>query len=134
MHRPRALGSLSVAIPILSLLLTDCSTAGGPLDPNTGIEVQVLKGPIQPVAREGERDTAPVAGAVVIAETTSGRETRKGTTDSAGLVRIQVPPGAYVVSVETCPGTMSLPKQTEPVSVSSGSFAAATLVCDTGIR
>ena len=113
---------------------TACSTGGGPLDPSTGVEVQVLKGPIQPVVREGERDTAPVAGAVVVIRTSGRSGTSRAATDSAGVARVPVPPGIHVVTVETCPGTMSLPKESQTVSVTPGTYASTTLVCDTGIR
>jgi hypothetical protein len=118
----------------LCALCIACATAEEPLSPDTGIEVHVLKGPLQPVAQEGEPDTAPVVGALVSIAPAAGGRVRQGTTDTAGVVRVLVPAGTHRVSVEVCPGTMSLPKLVETVIVSAGTFAATTLVCDTGIR
>lgn len=118
----------------LLALCAACASQGEVLDPATGIEVRVLKAPTQPVVREGEDDSAPVAGAVVAIEPSAGGTMRRASTDSAGVVRLQVPAGTHRVSVEACPGAMSLPKQAELVSVSAGAYTAVTLVCDTGIR
>src|SRR5687767_15577310 len=90
---------LFAAAGALFVMSASCTTGGGPLALDTGLEINVLKWPTQPVAREGERDTAPVSGAVVLVESLAGGSTRRATTDSAGIARVQAAPGTHRVSV-----------------------------------
>jgi len=101
-------------------------------DPSTGLVVSVSKGPIQPVAREGEDNSAPVDGAVVFIEATSGGDTTLKT-DADGSFHVLLKPGDYVVTVQVCPGTMALPDPV-PATVRDGSMIDVSLECDTGIR
>lgn len=142
---PRGIGALGAAL----LLALGNACGGAPLSPpaeddsasiqTTGreaeIEVRVMKGPIQPVERPGERNVAPVPGAVVLVVPLAepGTPTRLST-DTAGTARLGVEPGTYRVSVETCPGAMSLPKVVKSVSIGAGKSASTEFVCDTGIR
>lgn len=125
---------LAAVLGALAVVTGACAPGATPLDPATGVEVQVLRWPTQPVARDGENDTAPVAGAVVVVQRAVGGAAARAVTDSTGTARVPLPPGAYRVSVTTCPGAMSLPREPAEVSVTAGSLAAATLLCDTGIR
>src|SRR5688500_18109043 len=119
---------LFAAAGALFVMSASCTTGGGPLALSTGLEIDVLKWPTEPVGRDGERDTAPVSGAGVLVESLAGGSTRRATTDSAGIARVQAVPGTHRVSVERCPGAMSLPKQAEVVSVAAGSFSSVTLI------
>ena len=95
--------------------------------------VSVWKGPIQPVAMEGQENSAPVAGAVILVERVDGSGSSRITTGAEGRITANFRPGAYAVTVEECPGAMVLP---EPVGavVISGGFALVRFDCDTGIR
>jgi len=116
----------------LAALFAGCGSSilGG--DPATAIAVEVMKSPIRPVAREGEDNSAPVAGALVRVRAEGGGQLDRRT-DAGGIARIPLAPGRYEVEVRECPGAMSLPSP-EPVVVTAGHEEPLTLVCDTGIR
>jgi hypothetical protein len=118
------------------LFLTLCTLLGctmtSPTDPSTGVLVEVRRGPVAPVQLDASSNTAPVDGATVLLTDGSGNEIT-GTTDTTGTARVFAFPGAYQVSVETCPGALHAPPPTS-VTVVRGSLASALLVCDTGIR
>lgn len=122
------------AVPA-ALVAATFACAGSPttLDPDTGVVVAVVRGPIVPVEREGEENVAPVDGAVVSIVAVSGREVARIETGAGGEGRTPVPPGTYRALVVLCPGAMSLPGP-EPVAVVAGEFARVRLECDTGIR
>ena len=117
------------------LALAACYGSTEPLPGDTGVRVLVAKGPIDPVEVEGQpRNTAPVPGARVVVRTVDGDGVEDATTDDEGIARLLLAPGSYTIVVTSCPGTMSLPKESATVVVVSGEFAFAELVCDTGIR
>lgn len=125
---------MRVAIAALAALLaTSCTPAIFGPDPDTGFSLLVVKGPIQPVAREGEENSAPVAGAVVrIRDGGSAAEARVRTAAN-GRARVSVRAGFYSVDVVECPGALALPP---PVgaSVVAGRLTELEFDCDTGIR
>ncbi len=101
-------------------------------DPNTGIDLTVVKGPIQPVVREGEDNTAPVEDAKVeFRRLDGGRHTAR--TNALGEARVSLLPGTYVVTVLECPLTLALPDP-DTVEVVSGQRQVLRQECDTGIR
>lgn len=102
-------------------------------DTGTGMIVRVFRGPIQPVAMEGEDNSAPVSGAVIVVEAlnSGGRETLR--TGSDGRVSANFRPGPYLITVTECPGALTLPEPEEAVVIAGG-FALVRLDCDTGIR
>lgn len=126
-------GLLAASLALAGVVLMACDSPIAGVDPDTGIELQVTRGPIQPVAREGESNEAPVEGAVVEVRATVGDGRLSVVTDAAGLGRAMLRPGAYRVRVTDCPGAMSLPAE-ELVTVTAGRLETTTLSCDTGIR
>jgi len=102
-------------------------------DPGTGVRVLVLRGPIQPIAREGEVNDEPVPGAVIRVQEMDGGGETSAVTDVDGTARVLLLPGAYRIDVTECPGALSLPGP-ETVDVTEGSMSAIELDCDTGIR
>lgn len=102
-------------------------------DPGTGLIVTVRKGPIQPVAREGEENTAPVAGATVQIRLLDAGGRLTVTTGSEGRISTLLKPGAYEVRVVECQGALALPDP-DTTLVVPGGFALVRLECDTGIR
>ncbi len=117
-----------------TVLLVACSgTTILGTDPGTGLIVTVRKGPIQPVAREGEENTAPVAGATVRIRLLASGERLTVTTGSDGRISTLLNPGAYEVRVVECPGALALPGP-DTTLVVPGGFALVHLECDTGIR
>jgi len=124
------------ASPVFLLLFAlGCTGRAASLDPDTGIDVQVSLWPVDPVEIAGQPSrTRPAVDALVVVRDASGREVADDRTGADGSARFLLAPGSYVVSVEECPGAMSLPKENASVEVSAGAFVAARLACDTGIR
>lgn len=122
--------ALPWTIPLL--VATGCSQAILGDDPDTGLEVEVHRGPLNPVEIQGEPNSAPVADASVEVRRVEGGRTRVRT-DADGLVRVPLAPGDYVVEVLSCPGSLVLPEPGE-ATVEAGFLTALRLDCDTGIR
>ncbi|MGH7541342.1 MAG: carboxypeptidase-like regulatory domain-containing protein [Gemmatimonadota bacterium] len=102
-------------------------------DPDTGISVLVLRGPISPVSGEGEENTAPVADALVRVREVDGSGTSRTRTGVDGRARLLLVPGRYRVDVVECPGALALPGP-DTVTVAADRIEPLTLECDTGIR
>lgn len=129
---------MSASLPVfflfllLPLLVAGCAGSLLGTDPETGLDLQVTRSPIDPVEREGEPNFAPVADAVVEVRKEGGGSAR-ATTDADGQVRLVLDPGRYAVEVEECPGALAFPPPAE-VTVEAGAFTPLRLDCDTGIR
>ena len=123
---------MRVLILALVPLLAGCGSSILGDDPATAIAVSVRKSPIQPVPREGEDNSAPVAGALVRVRAEGGGQLDRRTA-ADGTVRVPLAPGRYEVEVRECPGALALPPPAA-VSVTRGHEEALTLMCDTGIR
>lgn len=124
--------ALAVLAPLLASAAVDCSDGILGSDPTTGLEVEVVRGPIEPVEVPGRDDTAPVRDAIVQVRRAGGGEAR-ARTDREGRARLLLEPGAYTVEVRRCPGALLLPGAAE-TTVEEGRFSAVRLECDTGIR
>lgn len=113
--------------------LTACSPSILGTDPDTGLNILVTRGPIRPVAREGEDNSAPVQDALVRIRRTDGSGDTGVRTGADGVVVVPVVPGTYRVEVRECPGALALP---DPISVTvvAGELATLAFDCDTGIR
>ncbi len=118
---------------VATLLLIACGSSILGTDPDTGFDILVTRGPIQPVAREGEDNSAPVGDATVRIRRTDGPGDARVRTDEDGTVRALLIPGTYRVEVRDCPGAMSLPSPQDAV-VSPGELTSLEFSCDTGIR
>lgn len=121
--------TLLVAMPIG----TACTEGTTSPPPATGLEILVLRGPIEPVEREGEVNSAPVAAAMTVVRRADGRRVAELTTDSNGEARVALEPGRYTIEVERCPGALFLPGPAT-ATVQVGEFTDVQLECDTGIR
>ncbi len=120
-------------VALAALVVSSCTPSILGPDPDTGLSLLVVKGPIQPVVREGEVNSAPVAGAVVrIRDAGSTAETRVRTA-SDGRARISLRAGFYQVDVVECPGALALPPSVD-TSVVAGRLTELEFDCDTGIR
>lgn len=120
---------LRISTAVLLLLLSfSCST--GP-DTGLSVRVSVRRGPIAPISREGEDNTAPVAGARVTV-TRGGLFVTTAGTDAGGEATLTLQPGSYVATVTECPGALALPG---PAAFAvAGDTTSVRLKCDTGIR
>lgn len=119
---------------VTSVIVSTAGCSGGILgsDPGTGLEVEVQLGPLNPVERPGEPNSAPVEDAIVEVRSAGGGRVRVRT-DVDGRVRVVLEPGDYVVEVLDCPGALSAPAPQE-ATVERGFFTEVRLDCDTGIR
>lgn len=123
------------------LLLTSC----GEQDPDrdaeqgagSGVSGLVHLGPQCPVETVDDPcDDKPAANVTVTVSEqvpgesyTAGREVARGTTDDDGAFRIDVAPGAYVVTAEA-----GMSCELMDVTVTEGAYATVDVPCDTGIR
>ncbi|MDH3735128.1 MAG: carboxypeptidase-like regulatory domain-containing protein [Gemmatimonadota bacterium] len=122
---------LMLAFVVLAIPACTASITGD--DPSTGLSITVLKGPIQPVAREGEDNSAPVEDATVRIRSSDGGGDAERRTGPDGSTRIPLKPGSYRIEVRECPGTLTLPTP-EQADVQRGSLTPVVMMCDTGIR
>jgi hypothetical protein len=122
----------SIAV-MTALVAASCSTNTAPADQDSELEISVVRGPINPVEREGEPNSVPVAHARVKIRRLPDGAVRTVETDENGTLLLPVVSGDYTIDVDRCPtGTMfSKPLQ---LTVARGARTPATLICDTGIR
>lgn len=101
-------------------------------DPETGLEVAVYRGPLNPVEIPGQPNSEPVAEATVQVRRQDGGRLQQRT-DLDGRIRVPLETGEYMVEVLTCPGALTLPGAAA-ATVERGRFTVLRLDCDTGIR
>lgn len=121
-----------IVLAVVACQPTPSSTASGAID------VQALAGPVCPVETDPpDPDCAPrpVEGAVVLVQPADGRDIviAQGTTDADGRVRLDVPPGDYIVIGAEAEGLMAAPEPVA-VSVAVNQTVSVALGYDTGIR
>lgn len=91
----------------------------------------VLAGPVSPVARAGQPDTRPVAGATV--EALRGTDiVARSRTDAGGRYELPLQPGSYVILAKS--DQYRSKSQGETISVPEGETRTVNFVLDTGIR
>lgn len=101
----------------------------------SGLEGNVSASPTKPVARPGEKDTRPVAGALVIVEDENGKEVARTTTDAKGNFKVTLPSGKYKVTARFPNQKAAFPMPTtREVTVPKQGFEKLDLKLDTGIR
>lgn len=124
-------------LALLLVLLAACQTA--PSSSASGVlEVEALAGPVCPVETDPpDPDCAPrpVQGALILVQPADGRDIviAQGETDAEGRLRLEVPPGDYVVIGAAVEGLMGMPDPT-PITVDADGTASVQLGYDTGIR
>ncbi len=112
----------------------DSSTNGG--SGTSAIDGVVLKGPIMPVSKPGESNTAPLAGApITITNATNSTVIANVVSDTAGKFFVQVAAGSYILTPNQISGSVfPRPPQAQTVQVPANTTFADTLNYDTGIR
>lgn len=125
------------------LLLVLASTACTPPSPaqsgaNGTLDVRAVAGPVCAVETDPPDpacEPRPVAGARIFVSPSDGRDilVGQGTTDDDGRLRLELPPGSYVVAGGEVDGLLGVPEPIQ-VLVESGAAASVSLVYDTGIR
>lgn len=101
----------------------------------SGLEGNVSASPTKPVARPGEKDSRPVAGALVIVEDQNGKEVARTITDAKGNFKVTLPAGKYKVTARFPNQKAAFPMPTtREVTVPKQGFEKLDLKLDTGIR
>lgn len=119
--------SLTISLGLVALIAAACN-GGAPFD--TGLQGQVMRGPIAPVCPPELTCDAPFAAdftvwriSILVAHFQS---------DSAGAFYVRLPPGTYTVVPSTA--APIVPGQVKTVIVKSESLTSVVLDFDTGIR
>ena len=101
------------------------------------VQGQVLAGPVFPVARPGQPNERPVAGAIVQYQNsaTPGAGWQEVTADDQGRFSFNVPAGTYTVTA-TIPGDAGAPfgHGQQTITVDGVNVTQVTFHLDTGIR
>ena len=127
-------------LPLLALLLVACAPTVTPSPtsvPGT-LEVRAVAGPVCPVETippDPSCEARVVEGARVFMSPGDGRDiiVAEGTTDADGILRLDLPPGDYIVSGGEVDGLFGIPEPM-PITLVAGEVAEVTLAYDTGIR
>ncbi|MBM3123732.1 MAG: hypothetical protein FJZ87_01520 [Chloroflexi bacterium] len=121
---------------LFTLLLSACSTIGSGTyeSPDSGIDVQVLIGPMCPVVQFGtECPDGPYQALLTVIDS-RGREVMQFETDEGGRYRAYLAPGDYVLRPET-PKGMPLPfAEEQRFTVEPLKFTQVVIHYDSGIR
>lgn len=116
---------------VVTVLLIACSSAAT-LSPNTGIEGQVLIGPMCPVVQAGTPcPDQPYQAAIAVLDK-NGRQVAQFQSDAQGRFLVSLAPGTYTVRPGSPDGFTRAGEQT--VTVVSGQYTQVTITYDSGIR
>jgi hypothetical protein len=120
---------LTAGLAVVLVLGMVSACTNSPLDPSTGLNIQVRRGPVDSAAADSVDRTVPVDSAGVVIFTLSGIPLGQAFTDSTGTARIEFSPGAYRIQVSSCPGAPQVP-DAQNADVISGAFTLVAFVCE----
>ena len=130
----RQRGPITILLTLCAfcLLVLANSACSHPTPPDSGIEGQVIIGPISPVSRPGEPNTKPFAADISFRRLSDGRVVASVRSGEDGAFRVVLAPGRYRVE----------PKRGEPlpiappqdVTVIADRFTRVRIDYDSGIR
>lgn len=127
-------------ILFLALVVVACTPRPSPIPTGAPgeLELTAVAGPVCPVETipaDPACEPRPVPGARVLVSPGDGRDivVAEGTTDDDGMVRLELPPGDYIVSGADVDGLMGRPDPAT-VTIAAGELTSVTLAYDTGIR
>jgi hypothetical protein len=124
------LAALFLALCLL-LLLAACARTPTP-PPNTGIEGQVLIGPMCPVIQAGTPCPDQPYQATLLVLDSRGNRVGEVQSDALGQFQIPLPPGDYRLVPQSPDGFTHAAEQN--VSVIAGQFTLISIIYDSGIR
>lgn len=122
----------NAAFTLFILALGACSAIPASPVPDSGIEGQVLIGPMCPVVQEGEECPDKPYQATLTVLDPAGRKIVQFQTDEDGRFRVPLPPGEYILRPES-PARYPIAAE-QPFTVLPGRFTHLSVVYDSGIR
>jgi hypothetical protein len=123
--------NIKFLIGVLILVLATCSLYN-PTPRGSGIEGQVLIGPMCPVMQQGQECPDQPYQATLTVNSPSGVKIAQVQTDPRGHFRIPLVPGDYILHPES-PNAIPFAGD-QAFSVASGSYTHITVNYDSGIR
>ena len=123
--------NIKFLIGILILVLATCSVYN-PTPRGSGIEGQVLIGPMCPVVQEGQECPDQPYQATLTIQSRTGIQILQFQTDEEGRFRVPLAPGEYVLHPESPNGIPSAGDQT--FLVETGRYTQLSVSYDSGIR
>ena len=121
---------LLFGIGLMILILSTCSVDATPA--NSGIEGQVLIGPMCPVVQDGQECPDQPYQATLTVNSLNGGKIIQVQTDEQGRFKIPLMPGEYILHPESPNGLPYASEQTFRVEASS--FTQIIVNYDSGIR
>ena len=123
--------NIKFLIGILILVLATCSFYN-PTPRGSGIEGQVLIGPMCPVTQQGQECPDQPYQATLTIQSRNGLQIMQFQTDEQGNFRVALAPGEYILNPESPNGIPYAGDQTFIVEM--GRFTRLTVNYDSGIR
>ena len=123
--------NIKFLIGVLILVLATCSIYS-PTPRGSGIEGQVLIGPMCPVVQQGQECPDQPYQATLTVKSLDGLQIAQIQTDAQGRFRISLVPGEYILHPESPNGLPFAGDQS--VMVETGRFTQVTIHYDSGIR
>ena len=123
--------NIKFLIGVLILALATCSIYS-PTPRGSGIEGQVLLGPICPVVEQGQECPDQPYQATLTVTSPNGLQITQFQTDEQGRFRVPLVPGEYILHPESPDGVPFAGDQS--VTVETGRYTQITVYYDSGIR
>lgn len=123
--------NVKLLIGVLILVLATCSIYS-PTPRGSGLEGQVLLGPMCPVAQSGQECPDQPYQATLTVKSLDGLQITQFQTDAQGRFQVSLVPGQYILHPESPDGLPFAGDQS--FSVETGRYTQITVHYDSGIR
>jgi hypothetical protein len=117
---------------LLACFAVGCRMETSPPPPSSGIQGQVLRGPVTPVCVVGRPCYLPFAASFLVQQGDATVATFES--DSAGRFLVHLSPGTYAIVPGPDAPVMSPSSQGKSVEVQPDALTSVELTFDTGIR
>jgi hypothetical protein len=119
-----------LSFAVVAMLLSCTPATNNPLD--TGLQGQVLRGPITPVCTESEPCDAPFSAWFMVLR--NDREVARFQSNVRGEFTVALDPGIYIIVPDRSAPLMHPQQQRQDIEVQPKGMTQVTLYFDTGIR
>jgi hypothetical protein len=123
--------NIKFLIGVLILVLATCSIYN-PTPRGSGIEGQVIIGPMCPIVQSGQECPDQPYQATLTVNSPNGVQITKFQTDEQGRFKVPLVPGEYILHPESPNGIPFAGDQ--PFTIESGRYTQVTVNYDSGIR